>query len=156
METMLIIDKGIDGKLIISQDMNCITDTSIILSGQEIEVIYSFYRRIKYNGRHPEDILKYVCDLCNVTRTELQSRNRAIKYTLPRQLYCYAAIKLTNSSLSTIGAFIKRDHATVKHSVKVIEIYQELHYKKVTDLVNNILNFFSDGQREDNVGGIQH
>lgn len=156
MGVILIIDRKTDGRLVVSQDRNLVTDTSISLSEREIEVIYSIYKKMKYNGRHPEDILKYVCDLCNVTKTELQSRNRAIEYTLPRQLYCYAARKLTNSSLSTIGAFIKRDHATVKHSVKVIEIYQELHYKKVTDLVNNILNFFSDGQREDNVGGIQH
>lgn len=156
MGVILIIDRKTDGRLVVSQDRNLVTDTSISLSEREIEVIYSIYKKMKYNGRHPEDILKYVCDLCKVTRTELQSRNRSIEYTLPRQLYCYAARKLTNSSLAAIGAYIKRDHATVKHSVKVIEIYQELHYKKVTDLVNNILNFFSDGQREDNVGGIQH
>lgn len=154
METVLTIDREADGKLVISQSKNYITNTSISLSDKEIEVICSVYKRIKYNGKHPEDILKYICDLCNVPIAGLKSRNRAIKYTLPRQLYCYAARKLTTHSLSAIGAFINRDHATVNHSVKVIEVYQEIKYKKATDLVDNILNFFNDEQGKDNVRSV--
>ena len=79
METVLTIDREADGKLVISQSKNYITNTSISLSDKEIEVICSVYKRIKYNGKHPEDILKYICDLCNVTIAGLKSRNRASK-----------------------------------------------------------------------------
>ena len=46
METVLTIDREADGKLVISQSKNYITNTSISLSDKEIEEICSVYKRI--------------------------------------------------------------------------------------------------------------
>lgn len=147
-DKIIVIDREEDGTFVISEDANLATPSSFILTGKEIEILYKVYQRSKLDKENLENILEYVCAICNVSKQIVLSKNRSIEYAMARQLYCYVARKMTTKSLKTIGEHIRRDHATVKHSVKVIETYLETNNKVVKKLIDQILNIFDNQNNE--------
>jgi hypothetical protein len=100
-----------------------------------------------------ERILNVVCDYTSQTPADVKSRWRKGEVQEARHLYCYLArLSSCNNSLSKIGKFIGRDHATVLHSTRTIKAYLENDksvMKKVTDL-KLMLGRFSNADVENN------
>ena len=70
--------------------------------------------------------------------------SRSIEYVYIRQLGHFFAKKYTNLSLSRIGFFIgRKDHATVLHSIKVINNYIQTDKKKRNEIkeLDEMINY---------------
>lgn len=68
-----------------------------------------------------EYIIGVISRRMNVTLDELCSRDRHKEVLFTRQCCLYFMRKLTKMNLEKIGKTLKHDHATVLHSIKVIE-----------------------------------
>jgi chromosomal replication initiator protein len=71
-------------------------------------------------------IVDAVCAHYSVKLTDLQSKRRQKSIVLPRQICMYLARRFTRFSLEEIGGhFGGRDHTTVMHAVKMIDLERE-------------------------------
>ncbi len=71
-------------------------------------------------------IIAAVTDFYGVRLTDLQSKRRHRSVTVPRQICMYLARHHTRHSLEEIGGhFGGRDHTTVMHSIKAIELKRQ-------------------------------
>jgi len=73
-----------------------------------------------------ESILLDVSTATGVSVDDMKGKSRIREYVLARQFYCKIAKDSTAYSFRSIGAYINRDHATVIHSVKVVENVREV------------------------------
>ena len=81
-----------------------------------------------------EYIQDCVCKYFNITEKDLKSSQRSNDITYPRQIGMYLCRILTNESFPKIGdCFGKRDHTTVMHAFKKIEV--EIKENKNTKLI---------------------
>ena len=72
-----------------------------------------------------DDILKVVSGRFNVRLADLQSKKRSRSISLPRQVCMYLARSLTRHSLKEIGGYFGgRDHTTVLHAKRAIELHR--------------------------------
>ena len=88
-----------------------------------------------------DSIIENVCAYYNVSVKEVPSRTKRREVANVRQVSMYLARKLTEQSLGEIGRAVNRDHATVVHSIKVVE--QQLEYdpmlrRAVKDIENEL------------------
>lgn len=67
-----------------------------------------------------DTIVTQVCKLYNIP-IEFIYENRKKESVEPRQVAMYIARKLTSYSFAKIGAFFKKDHATVMHACKAVD-----------------------------------
>lgn len=73
-----------------------------------------------------EEILKVVCRELQMNFEEVKNRKTRLReFVYARQLYAYFCKQYTNESLSKIGQFINKDHATMIHSINQIKGYYE-------------------------------
>ncbi|HLD69394.1 MAG TPA: helix-turn-helix domain-containing protein, partial [Candidatus Omnitrophota bacterium] len=76
-----------------------------------------------------------VAQFYNISISEFSAKKRNKNIVLPRQIAMYISRQVTNLSLPEIGlAFGGKDHTTVLHSCKKIEI----NLKKDSDLRNSV------------------
>ena len=69
-----------------------------------------------------DNIQKTVANFFNIKVSDLKSKKRDRKYTIPRQIGMYLCRNMTNTSLSMIGdRFGGKDHTTVLHSLKKVK-----------------------------------
>lgn len=69
-----------------------------------------------------ERIVRLVCQIYDVTKTDLLSDRRTRELVKPRQIACYLAKQLTPRSLPEIGRKLGgRDHTTVLHAIRKVE-----------------------------------
>lgn len=79
-------------------------------------------------------------------KINISDKTRERRFCDARKIYSYISKKCTPYSLAIIGRFIKRDHATILHSIKRCEdlIQTDLDFKNkvihVTLLATNILD----------------
>jgi chromosomal replication initiator protein len=70
----------------------------------------------------PQQIVKRVADVFNISEKELLGSSRLKNVLLPRQVAMYLTRELTKLSLPQIGAlFSNRDHTTVLHACRKVE-----------------------------------
>lgn len=68
------------------------------------------------------EIIRAVCDFYNITKANITSNSRTIKFTLPRQVAYFLSRELTRLSLPEIGRRMGgRDHTSVLHGFRKIE-----------------------------------
>jgi len=99
----------------------------------------------------PKPILKKeVCDAFGISEEDIFKKTRERKICNARQVYVYI-IKTANipgedpkcksrrTNLVRLGRHISRDHATIIHSVKVVQNYYdtEVFYKELIDRLQN-------------------
>ena len=90
-----------------------------------------------------DSIIENVCAYYSVEAKDLSTRSKRREVANVRQVSMYLARQLTDKSLGEIGKAIgNRDHATVVHSIKVVE--QQLEYdpvlrRAVKDIKNELL-----------------
>ena len=75
---------------------------------------------------HPQsfdvkDIISKVCQQLNVTEKIVSAKSRTREAVRARNIVMYLIKKYTDSSLSQIGAYVHRDHATVAHSLSQMD-----------------------------------
>ena len=70
----------------------------------------------------PSLIISQVCKFYNVDETALRGTQKNKNIAEPRQIAMYLIRKLTNLSLPDIGKEFNRDHTTVLHGTKKIEV----------------------------------
>ena len=89
-----------------------------------------------------EKIQKNVADHFNIKVNELKSAKRLKNIVLPRQISMYICRKLTNLSYPEIGTkFGGKDHSTIIHAVKKIEILmkEDIQMKGIIErLIENL------------------
>ena len=86
-----------------------------------------------------EDLQKIISSYYNVRISELLSKSRKRRVTLPRQVAMRLSKELTNLSLPEIGdAFGGRDHTTVLHACKKIDDMRN-NNEKVSQDYSNLL-----------------
>ncbi len=94
--------------------------------------------------------------LSSFCRADKYVVRRAVFFTLAREAYYYPrSLKKTQYSYQYIGGFCNRDHATVLHSLKVVEQWKENKdplYKTFESLYNMCKEVLPDGVfREDSI-----
>jgi chromosomal replication initiator protein len=68
-----------------------------------------------------ESIKKLVCKHCNISAEDLVSNSRKHSVVRPRQIAIYLSRKFTDQPLQAIGKSFNRYHATVLHSIGLVE-----------------------------------
>ena len=70
----------------------------------------------------PSLIISQVCKFYNVDETLVRGTQKTKNIAEPRQISMYLIRKLTNLSLPDIGKEFNRDHTTVMHGIKKVEL----------------------------------
>lgn len=78
-------------------------------------------RREHGTGHSIDSVANEVCDLFGVSLEDLRKKSRKRQVLLPRQLAMFFAFRLTDETMSRIGAFFLRDHPSVRNAVQSIE-----------------------------------
>ena len=109
----------------------------------EVKIILRDLLNLSENKVTIDLIQSIVCKFFKISKTEMLSSRRSRYLVRPRQTAIYLAKILTSKSLPEIGReFSGRDHTTIIHSVKTIEILtqndQELS-QNIENLKNKIL-----------------
>ena len=101
---------------------------------------------INYNDKSfttLENILTAVCILTGSNEAEIRSKSRKREYIIPRQIFCYAARKLTKMKYNEIGEFIGRDHSSIIHSCRESEKHIENNDKIFMEYFNKVKGIFN-------------
>jgi chromosomal replication initiator protein len=69
----------------------------------------------------PADIISAVCKAMNTTERIITAKTRQREAVKARNMVIYLIKKYTDSSLSEVGKYVHRDHATVAHSLEIME-----------------------------------
>lgn len=83
-----------------------VSKSEVTASTEIIEVLNAILDVVSYATMIPKEIIMH-----GGSKQEV---------AVARQLYCYYAKTHTKATLATIGAMVGRDHATVKHSIVVV------------------------------------
>ena len=89
-----------------------------------------------------EEILKVICRELQMDFEQVKNRKTRLRgFVYARQLYSYFCKKYTNESLTNMGKFIHKDHATMIHSINQIKGFYDFDkvIKKDVDKINTIL-----------------
>ena len=92
-----------------------------------------------------KQILSYICEKQDVSKTKVIGKGRSQEIALSRQIIMFLSRELTNLSLKKIGVELgKRDHSTVIHACKIIEqkIEKAPSFKKLIGQYKHELNKF--------------
>ena len=92
-----------------------------------------------------KQILGYICEKQDVSKTKVIGKGRSQEIALSRQIIMFLSRELTNLSLKKIGIELgKRDHSTVIHACKIIEkkIEKNPSFKKLIGQYKHELNKF--------------
>lgn len=71
--------------------------------------------------REPGAVIACVAAFFGVSQSQLASRSRSTRYGHPRQLAMYLCRRYTNASLSEIGRYFGRKHASVANAIQKVE-----------------------------------
>jgi chromosomal replication initiator protein len=66
-------------------------------------------------------VIACVAAFFGVSQSQLASRSRSTRYGHPRQLAMYLCRRYTNASLSEIGRYFGRKHASVANAIQKVE-----------------------------------
>lgn len=89
-----------------------------------------------------EEILKVICRELQMDFDEVKNRKTRLKdFVYARQLYAYFCKEYTDESLTNMGKFIYKDHATMIYSIKEIKNFYEVdkEVRNDVDRINTIL-----------------
>ena len=110
--------EGTVKKILAYRDLN-----NMPLDLEHISVVISDMFKSEGNALPtPSLIISQVCKFYNVDETALRGTQKNKNIAEPRQIAMYLIRKLTNLSLPDIGKEFNRDHTTVLHGTKKIEV----------------------------------
>ena len=90
-----------------------------------------------------QQIIAATADYYNLSEAELLSSRRTHHVVIPRQVAMYVAKILTRKSLPEIGRGFDRDHTTVLHSVRKMEVQSrtQTHIATAVSVIKRRLGF---------------
>ena len=103
--------------------MNNLNDT-LLSCEQKIQRFFSYKIKLvvlPHINSTLGTILDYVCLETGIYKNDILSDKQPRNIVEARQIYCYLAKKTTEYSLTDIGRFIKKDHATVIYSIRTVD-----------------------------------
>ncbi|MEN8190016.1 MAG: chromosomal replication initiator protein DnaA [Thermodesulfobacteriota bacterium] len=90
-------------------------EIDMALIKEAVESIVDIVRQLS-----PDLITEFVSKQFQISVKDMQSKSRKKIITFPRQVAMFLSRKHTSESLADIGKLFNRDHATVLHSIKVV------------------------------------
>lgn len=87
-----------------------------------------------------EGLLQLIADVCEVTPDEVIGDSRAVKFVIPRQVFCYVANKHYDIHPVRIGEIINKDRSTVIYSIGAVSNLLEVGDPQTTRIIDQILN----------------
>lgn len=100
------------------------------------------YYRIKFHHLSSPDLIRIICEVCDVSWEQIKSNFRKSHYVIARQLYCWFAFQVQKKKLCTIAEKIGRDHTSVIHSrdkvQNMIETNDELYMEPFQEIQRRI------------------
>ena len=98
---------------------------------------YFAFPGLQYPANDLDNHLSAICRVSGISESDMRSKTRRREVAVARQVFFYYARKNTGHSLKKIGEFIGGfDHATVLHSVNVVNNMLETKDRMITELVN--------------------
>ena len=93
-----------------------------------------------------ELIMQTTCDYYNMSLSDLIGPTRKREITIPRQIAMFLTREMTGMSLPQIGTvFGGRDHTTVMHSIKTVEVGIQSN-PNMEEIVNDIRHMVKDAR----------
>ena len=93
-----------------------------------------------------ELIMQTTCDYYNMSLSDLTGPTRKREITIPRQIAMFLTREMTGMSLPQIGTvFGGRDHTTVMHSIKTVEVGVRSN-PNMEEIVNDIRHMVKDAR----------
>lgn len=87
-------------------------DDVTALTGVPVTVFY----RIKFHHLSTSDLMRIVCDVCEVSWAMILCDSRKSHYVIARHLYCWFAFNVQKKNLTVIGRILGKDHTTVLYA----------------------------------------
>ena len=84
-----------------------------------------------------ESVVRAACETYDVTRDEVLSDSRKVRYAEPRMIVAYILRERHGLAMTEIGRLLKRDHSTIYHAYAVIErrMAVDASYREVVDWI---------------------
>lgn len=127
---------------------NTAIDAVIKNCQQQIEELAKCEVCVFVRRKHPylstDDLMAIVCSVCEVTPSQIISKEKTIQIVTARQLFCWFAITVQKRTLINIAAILRRDHTTVIHSREKISIMMKVKDGMVTPLFLEIEKRIND------------
>jgi chromosomal replication initiator protein len=106
--------------------IHCLAKASLLKRPLDLELAREVARDLFHDIALPkkptvQEILDCVCTHFKIERDALLSRSRRRAVYYPRQVAMYLCRQHTEATLATIGKAFRRDHASVLHSLAVIQ-----------------------------------
>lgn len=89
--------------------------------GNKRVVLMAFKKAPQEDKVDIKDLIKIVCDVVGVPKKEIDGKRRKREYVVARQLIAYFGMSVSAQTLSSIGAWINKDHTTVIHGRDTIK-----------------------------------
>ena len=110
----------------------------------EIKKMHPFmFVGLENNERNPSinSIVNSIVKETGIEFSKIQSRTRKRDILYARHLFCFFARKRTEMSYDAIGGIINRNHATVLHSVKLVEdlMTYDRDFKEIVPKIENLI-----------------
>lgn len=140
----ILIRKKRGGKislLPVKSDIKKKNDKDILLEEKHLLYIYKLYNTQESIVTSLEEIADYICFTFKMSFSEMKGRCRKQKYVAARQCYCFTAWLMNIYSLSEIGEYINRDHATVcyarRQCLTAIDLKDEVLYNPLVEILTH-------------------
>lgn len=95
----------------------------------------------KMRDAKPKELIELVCNHFGVTEQQIKSRVRHSDIVIARQMTAYLLQYYTTLTTGRCGKIINRDHATILHSIKVINNIKEIKdNKEILEKITTVEN----------------
>lgn len=111
--------EGAFNKVIALSNMN--RDQKVTISTAE-EAIRDIVTPSEIHNITPEFIMDVVCNHYHISKEDILSKKRNQEIAIPRQIIMYLCDTMTDMPVVSVGKFLGKDHSTVIHGSKKIEI----------------------------------
>jgi hypothetical protein len=81
---------------------------------------------LKYAPNDLEEIYEVICQMYHI---DIRDKNRKQEYVLARAIFYALSKKLTRHSIAIIAGFLKQDHASCVHSIKIFNEFMATNNK---------------------------
>jgi len=115
-----------------------IKDAEIAISelyGRGVKLIEAPIEITKFEAQQIVDI---VVSVTGVSIEKIMSKDRTLKIAAPRQLICYFLRQHCGMSLKDIGHYMRRDHTSVIHAIRLVKDMICVNDVKYAPLVSQI------------------
>lgn len=140
-------------RLLISAIINILAQANLLRKNVDINLVRDVvtgivrptHESVFYSKKiMPEDIIKTVSEYYKIPETQITGKKRTASLVIPRQISAYLMKKFTKLSLKEIAEKLgKKDHSTVIHAVKKIEVMITTNDGRIKDDIESIISLLN-------------